>query len=86
MRSHPGQVAFPVAPPSPVTPTSWRPPCARPAEEVNLDPAGVEVLGMLPPLFLPPTIVVTTVVGWWGTRPRCRWATRPRSPSVLRPR
>jgi 8-oxo-dGTP pyrophosphatase MutT (NUDIX family) len=35
-------------------------------EETGLDPAGVEVFGTLPPLYLPPSgFVVTAVLGWW---------------------
>ncbi|WP_411285380.1 NUDIX hydrolase [Lapillicoccus sp.] len=66
MRSHPGQVALPGgaadAEDADVVATALR----EAREEVNLDPSGVEVLGSLPPLFLPPSgFVVTTVVGWW---------------------
>ena len=36
-------------------------------EETGLDPAGVEVLGTLPPIPLPVTnYVVTPVLGWWS--------------------
>jgi 8-oxo-dGTP pyrophosphatase MutT (NUDIX family) len=68
MRSHPGQVALPGGATDPgdagATATALR----EATEEVNLDPAGVEVLGLLPPLYLPPSgFVVTTVVGWWST-------------------
>jgi 8-oxo-dGTP pyrophosphatase MutT (NUDIX family) len=35
-------------------------------EETGLDPAGVQVVGALPALWLPPSgFVVTPVVGWW---------------------
>jgi hypothetical protein len=38
------------------------------AEEVGLDPAGVEVVTLLPELFLPPTgYLVTPVLAWWHT-------------------
>lgn len=66
MRSHPGQVALPGGAADPgdgdVVATALR----EASEEVNLDPSGVEIVGTLPPLFLPPSgFVVTTVVGWW---------------------
>jgi len=66
MRSHPGQVALPGGAADPgdddVVATALR----EAHEEVNLEPSGVEVLGTLPPLFLPPSgFVVTTVVSWW---------------------
>jgi 8-oxo-dGTP pyrophosphatase MutT (NUDIX family) len=67
MRSHPGQVALPGgardAGDADAVATALR----EAQEEVRLDPAGVDVLGLLPALFLPPSgFVVTTVVGWWG--------------------
>jgi 8-oxo-dGTP pyrophosphatase MutT (NUDIX family) len=68
MRSHPGQVALPGGATEPgdadVSDTALR----EAGEEVNLDPFGVDVLGVLPPLFLPPSgFVVTTVVAWWSS-------------------
>jgi 8-oxo-dGTP pyrophosphatase MutT (NUDIX family) len=68
MRSHPGQVALPGGATEPgdadVSATALR----EAGEEVNLDPFGVDVLGVLPPLFLPPSgFVVTTVVAWWSS-------------------
>ena len=37
-------------------------------EETGLDPAGVEVFGELPELWLPPSnFAVTPVLGWWRT-------------------
>jgi hypothetical protein len=36
------------------------------AEETGLDPGGVEVVAVLPDLFVPPSgYVVTPVIGWW---------------------
>ncbi|GAA1898150.1 NUDIX hydrolase [Lapillicoccus jejuensis] len=66
MRAHPGQISLPGGGAEPgdadVAATALR----EAHEEVGLDPAGVEVLGELPALFLPySSNVVTTVVGWW---------------------
>lgn len=66
LRSHPGQAAFPGGAVdredgSPVV-TAFR----EAQEETGLDPGGVDVLGVLPQLFLPPSqFVVTPVVAWW---------------------
>ena len=50
--------------------TRARPPSRRALreaeEEIGLDPAGVEVFGRLPELWLPPSnFAVTPVLGWW---------------------
>jgi 8-oxo-dGTP pyrophosphatase MutT (NUDIX family) len=66
LRSHPGQVAFPggamdAGDASPVAAALRE---AR--EETGLDPEGVEVLGSMADLFLPPSgYVVTPVLAWW---------------------
>jgi 8-oxo-dGTP pyrophosphatase MutT (NUDIX family) len=66
MRSHPGQVSFPggaleVDDDGPVGAA-----LREAAEETGLDRSGVEVLGQLPSLFLPPSgFVVTPVLAWW---------------------
>jgi 8-oxo-dGTP pyrophosphatase MutT (NUDIX family) len=66
LRAHPGQVAFPggamdAGDASPVAAALRE---AR--EETGLDPEGVEVLGSLADLFLPPSgYVVTPVLAWW---------------------
>jgi 8-oxo-dGTP pyrophosphatase MutT (NUDIX family) len=66
LRSHPGQLSFPggSADPDDFGPVDT---ALREAhEEVGLDPADVEVLGSLPPLWLPPSnFAVTPVLGWW---------------------
>jgi 8-oxo-dGTP pyrophosphatase MutT (NUDIX family) len=66
MRSHAGQPAFPGGR---IDPTDDGPVGAalrESHEETGLDPAGVEVLGMLPQLWIPPSgNVVTPVVAWW---------------------
>jgi 8-oxo-dGTP pyrophosphatase MutT (NUDIX family) len=67
MRSHPGQVALPGGATEPGDADAVATALREAGEEVNLDPTGVDVLGLLPPLFLPPSgFVVTTVVGWWA--------------------
>ncbi len=66
MRSHPGQVSFPGGA---IDDTDASPTAAalrEAQEETGLDPAGVEVFGTLPELWLPPSnFAVTTVLGWW---------------------
>ena len=66
MRSHPGQVSFPGGS---IDDTDASPVAAalrEAEEETGLDPAGVEVLGRLPELWLPPSnFAVTPVLGWW---------------------
>ena len=68
LRSHPGQPAFPggavdAGDGGPV-PAALR----EAAEETGLDPAGVAVLGTLPPVFLAPSgFLVTPVLAWWRT-------------------
>ena len=67
MRSHPGQVALPGGATDPGDADAVATALREAQEEVRLDPAGAEVLGTLPPLFLPPSgFVVTTVVAWWA--------------------
>jgi 8-oxo-dGTP pyrophosphatase MutT (NUDIX family) len=65
MRSHPGQPAFPggaLDPGESPVEAALR----EAAEETGLDPAGVDVVAVLPDLFVPPSgFVVTPVVAWW---------------------
>ena len=66
MRSHPGQISFPggALDPSDDGPVAGA--LREAEEETGLDPAGVEVIGQLPELWLPPSnFAVTTVIGWW---------------------
>ena len=71
MRSHAGQPAFPggALDPEDGDPAQDGPVRAalrEAAEEVGLDSASVDVLGVLPAIFLPPSgFVVHPVVGWW---------------------
>lgn len=67
MRSHAGQPAFPggqVDPGETPVETALR----EAAEETGLDPLGIEVVGTLPQLWLPPSnFLVTPVLGYWHT-------------------
>lgn len=71
MRSHAGQPAFPggALDPEDGDPGDDGPVRAalrEAAEEVGLDPGSVQVLGVLPALWLPPSgFVVHPVVAWW---------------------
>jgi 8-oxo-dGTP pyrophosphatase MutT (NUDIX family) len=66
MRSHAGQVAFPGGRQDPEDADAVAAALREAEEETGLDPAGVEVFGMLPRLWLPPTnFSVTPVLGWW---------------------
>lgn len=72
MRSHPGQVSFPGGGLEPDDRGPVAAALREAEEETGLDPAGVDVLGELPSLFLPPSgYVVTPVLARW------------RSPSVV---
>ena len=68
MRSHPGQVSFPGGSIDPDDDGPVAAALREAEEETGLDPAGVEVIGALPELWLPPSnFAVTTVLGWWST-------------------
>ena len=65
MRSHPGQVSFPGGSIDPGE-TAVEAALREAQEETGLDPAGVEVFGELPELWLPPSnFAVTPILGWW---------------------
>jgi len=74
MRSHPGQPAFPGGAIDPTDDGEVGAALREAQEETGLDPAGVDVLGVLPNLWIPASDnVVTPVVAWW------------REPSDVRP-
>lgn len=66
LRSHAGQVAFPGGAVDPEDDGVVAAAMREAVEETGLDPAGVDVFGTLPALFLPVSdFVVTPVLGWW---------------------
>jgi 8-oxo-dGTP pyrophosphatase MutT (NUDIX family) len=66
MRSHPRQVAFPGGAVDPDDDGPVAAALREAMEETGLEPAGVDVVTTLPPLFLPPSgFVVTPVLAWW---------------------
>ena len=68
LRKHAGQPAFPGGAVDPGDDGPVATALRESAEEVGLDPAGVEVVTLLPELFLPPTgFLVTPVLAWWHT-------------------
>jgi 8-oxo-dGTP pyrophosphatase MutT (NUDIX family) len=68
MRRHPGQVSFPGGAQDPSDDGPVAAALREAQEETGLDPRGVDVLGTLPALYLPPSgFVVTPVLGWWRT-------------------
>ncbi|MEV7089411.1 CoA pyrophosphatase [Streptomyces sp. NPDC093085] len=73
LRSHAGQPAFPggaLDPEDgdPATVGPLRAALREAEEETGLDPAGVQLFGVLPQLYIPVSgFVVTPVLGWWRT-------------------
>lgn len=68
MRAHPGQVAFPGGGQDEADADAVTAALREAEEETGLDPAGVDIVGVLPELWLPATdFLVTPVVGWWHT-------------------
>lgn len=65
MRSQPGQVSFPGGGLDPGE-TAEQGALREALEETGLDPAGVEVVAVIPRIWLPPrNFAVATVVGYW---------------------
>ncbi|WP_232681062.1 CoA pyrophosphatase [Nocardioides sp. R-C-SC26] len=65
MQSHPGQVSFPGGTLDPGE-THEAAALREAWEETGLDPAGVDVIGSLPELWLPPSnFAVRPILGWW---------------------
>jgi len=66
MRNHAGQPAFPGGAADPGDADAPGTALREAAEEVGLDPASVEVLAQLPPLWIPVSdFLVTPVLAWW---------------------
>jgi 8-oxo-dGTP pyrophosphatase MutT (NUDIX family) len=66
MRSHAGQVAFPGGAADPADDGPAETALRESQEEIGLEPAGVEVVAVLPALWLPPSnFAVTPVLAWW---------------------
>ncbi len=66
LRSHAGQVAFPGGASDPEDDGPVGTALREAQEEVGLDPATVEVVSVLPALFIPPSrFLVTPVLAWW---------------------
>jgi 8-oxo-dGTP pyrophosphatase MutT (NUDIX family) len=66
MRKHAGQVAFPGGATDPEDADHIATALREAEEEIGLDPAQVQIVGELPPLFIPRSgFVVTAVLAWW---------------------
>lgn len=66
LRKHAGQPAFPGGAKDPEDDTLVEAALREAQEEVGLDPSSVDVLGVLPALYVPPSgFVVHPVVAWW---------------------
>ncbi|ONH26245.1 NUDIX hydrolase [Pseudofrankia asymbiotica] len=66
LRKHAGQPAFPGGGADPTDGSAIHTALREAREEVGLDPAGVEILGAAPQLYLPHSnYLVTPVLAWW---------------------
>jgi 8-oxo-dGTP pyrophosphatase MutT (NUDIX family) len=80
LRRHGGQPAFPGGAIEPGDAGPVEAALREAAEEVGLDPAGVDVIGTAPELFIPRSgFLVTPVLGWW----RRPVAVRPADPGEV---
>jgi 8-oxo-dGTP pyrophosphatase MutT (NUDIX family) len=68
LRKHPGQPAFPGGAIDPADGGPVTAALREAAEETGLDPAGVQVIAVMPELYIPRSdFRVTPVIGWWHT-------------------
>lgn len=83
LRRHSGQPAFPGGAQEPEDGDAETCALREATEETGLDPAGVQVLALLPELYLPPSgFRITPVLAWWHT-PSAVWPTDPREVAAV---